>query len=123
MVVATIPGEGAFMKNSVTRGFTAALRRVNRSISCMARRRRKPDSNFWALNHANSVVLTAGTTAEHICHVCLRRTHRINPARDSAIASGQPPAERRSTPDLTPGAADAHFDHRLEPAPLPHAAG
>jgi CRISPR/Cas system-associated protein Csx1 len=35
MVVATIPGEGAFMKNSVTRGFTAALRRVNRSISAL----------------------------------------------------------------------------------------
>ena len=30
--MATIPGEGAFMKNSVTRGFTAALRRVNRSM-------------------------------------------------------------------------------------------
>src|SRR6516162_7948268 len=37
MVVATIPGDGAFMKNSVTRGFTTAPRRVNRSISALIR--------------------------------------------------------------------------------------
>jgi hypothetical protein len=56
---------------------------------------------------------------------CLFSTRlRINPARDSAIAPGQlhPQRKGRSTPGLTPGVADAHLDHRLGPALLPHAA-
>jgi hypothetical protein len=59
--------------------------------------------------------------AGHIRHVCFRRG--INPARDSAIAPGPPHPQRkgRSAPGLTPGVADAHLDHRLGPALLPHA--
>jgi hypothetical protein len=72
----------------------------------------------------SSAVLTPDAMVGHIRHVCFRRAPRINPARDSAIASGQPHPQRkgRSDPGLTPGAADAHLDHRLGPAPLPHAA-
>src|SRR6516162_6328919 len=67
--------------------------------------------------------VSAARHGGHIPHVCFRVAPRIN-RRASAIAPRQPhpEAEGRSAPDLTPGAADAHFDHRLEPAPLPHAA-
>ena len=82
------------------------------------------DSNFWSLIQASSAVLTSDARAGHIRHVCFRRAPRINPARDSAIASGQPYPQRkgRSAPGLTPGAADAHLDHRPGPALLPHRA-
>jgi hypothetical protein len=85
---------------------------------------RKPDSNFWSLNQPSSAGVNAGRHAGHIRHVCFRRAPRINPARDSAIAPRQPHPERkgRSAPGLTPGAADAHLDHRLGPALLHHAA-
>jgi len=75
-------------------------------------------------NQSSSAVLTPDAMAGHIRHVCFRRAPRINPARDSAIAPGQPHPQRkgRSAPGLTLGAADAHLDHRLGPAVLPHAA-
>ena len=68
--------------------------------------------------------VSAGRHGGHIPHVCFRRAPRINPARENAIARGQPHPQRkgRSAPDLTPGAADGHLDHRLGSAPLPHGA-
>ena len=75
-------------------------------------------------NQSSSAVLTPDAMAGHIRHVCFRRAPRINPARDSAIAPGQPHPQwkGRSAPGLKPGPADAHLDHRLGPALLPHAA-
>jgi hypothetical protein len=60
------------------------------------RRWKKADSNYWSLSHESSVELTAGgAMAGNICHVCFRRTPRINLARDSAIAPGQPHPQRQ----------------------------
>src|SRR6202047_3548714 len=72
----------------------------------------------------SSAVLTTDAIAGHIRHVCFRRAPRINPARDSAIASGQPYPRRkgRAAPGLTPGAADAHLDHRPGAELLAHRA-
>jgi hypothetical protein len=77
--------------------------------STLTHRWRKPDSNFWSLNQSSSAVLTPDAMAAHTRHVCFRRAPRINPARDSAIASGQPHPQRkgRSASSLTPGAARA----------------
>jgi hypothetical protein len=79
---------------------------------------------FWSLNQSSSTVLTPDAMAGHIGHVCFRRAPRINPARDSAIAPGQPHPQRkgRSAPGLTTAPADSQLDHRLGPAPLPRAA-